>query len=585
MTAEMSSSPSDDQATSFEPVIAGARGWGIGTLAVLLGMAFPALAMTPDENAVQELLRQQERERALRKQQERRPDVRLGAGGEERAAEWLPEGETPCVAIDRITLDDESGRFAWAVAAADLPDPVSGRCLGSRGINRVMARIQNAIIDRGYVTTRIFAGAQDLNSGVLVLKVLPGRLRAIRFSDDSGLRANAWNAFPAASGDILNLHDIEQALENWKRVPTVETDIQIVPGETPGTSDLVVVWKQAFPLRLTLSANDGGSETTGKYQGSVTVSGDHLLALNDLFYASFSSDLGGGKSGERGTRGHTVHYSLPFGYWSASLTRSANRYHQTVAGASQDYLYSGLSENHEIRLSRLVHRDSANKTTVSLRGYLVRSRNFVDDTEIEVQRRRMAGWELGVGYRAFIAQAVLDLDLAWRRGTGAFTAQKAPEEAFGEGTARPRILRAEATLSWPFRLGGQRMRYQGAWQAQWNRTPLVPQDRFSIGGRYTVRGFDGESVLMAERGFLLRNDVFMALGDSRQEAYLGVDHGQIGGPSADLLVGRRLTGAVVGLHGSWKKLGYDIFAGWPVSQPRGFRSDPNTVGFHLTASF
>ncbi|WP_301102652.1 ShlB/FhaC/HecB family hemolysin secretion/activation protein [Propionivibrio sp.] len=26
----------------------------------------------------------------------------------------------------------------------------------------------------------------------------------------------------------------------------------------------------------------------------------------------------------------------------------------------------------------------------------------------------------------------------------------------------------------------------------------MPQDRFSIGGRYTVRGFDGESVLMAD---------------------------------------------------------------------------------------
>ena len=30
---------------------------------------------------------------------------------------------------------------------------------------------------------------------------------------------------------------------------------------------------------------------------------------------------------------------------------------------------------------------------------------------------------------------------------------------------------------------------------------------FSIGGRYTVRGFDGEASLMGERGWLLRNDI------------------------------------------------------------------------------
>jgi hemolysin activation/secretion protein len=197
----------------------------------------------------------------------------------------------------------------------------------------------------------------------------------------------------------------------------------------------------------------------------------------------------------------------------------------------------------------------------------------------------MAGWEIGVGHRAFIGQGALDLDLAWRRGTGALDALKAPEDAFGEGTARPAIISAEATLSWPFSLGEQRMRYQGVWRAQWNRTPLVPQDRFSIGGRYTVRGFDGESVLLAEHGFLVRNELSIAIGGSGQEAYLGVDHGQVGGPSAELLVGRRLTGAVLGLRGSWEKLSYEVFVGWPVGKPRGFRTDANTAGFNLTASF
>lgn len=103
----------------------------------------------------------------------------------------------------------------------------------------------------------------------------------------------------------------------------------------PGKSDLVISWKQTFPLRINLSVNDGGSRSTGKNIGSVTVSGDHLLALNDLFYASFNHDLGGGQSGERGTRGHTLHYSIPYDYWLFALTTSANRYHQTVAGATR----------------------------------------------------------------------------------------------------------------------------------------------------------------------------------------------------------------------------------------------------------
>jgi len=562
------------------------RRW-VSLIVLLVASALsPVSAQTsPNDIAGQELQRQQERERALRAQQEVAPDVRLPTAAVDQNAR-LPESETPCFDIREIVLKSDVAVFDWALSAADLPNDVAtGRCLGSTGINLVMQRIQNAIIARGFVTTRVLAEAQDLRSGMLTLTVIPGRIRAIRFSEESSARANAWNAFPAKPGDVLNVRDIEQALENFKRVPTAEADIQIVPGDQPGESDLVIAWKQAFPFRLSLSANDGGSKSTGKYQGSATVSTDDLLTLNDLFYVSVNQDLGGGDPGERGTRGHTVHYSLPFGYWMLGATSSTNRYHQVVAGASQNYLYSGTSENDELKLSRVIYRDAANKTTASLRGYLSTSNNFIDDTEVEVQRRRTAGWEAALAHRLFIANATLDFSLAYRRGTGAFSALHAPEEAFGEGTARPEIITTENSLTLPFKLGEQSLRYNGSWRAQWNWTPLVSQDRFSIGGRYTVRGFDGESVLMAERGWLIRNELGLALGASGQELYVGVDHGEVGGPSADLLIGKRLTGAVLGWRGSFKDLTYDVFAGGPLSKPEGFRTAHTTAGFNLSWSY
>ena len=268
-----------------------------------------------------------------------------------------------------------------------------------------------------------------------------------------------------------------------------------------------------------------------------------------------------------------------------SATASANDYHQSVAGASQTYLYSGESSNYEAKLSRLVFRDAANKATLSLRGYLTQSKNFIDDTEVEVQRRRMAGWEASIAHRAFIGKATLDLNLAYRHGIGAFGALHAPEEVFNEGTARPTLITTDNTLSVPFAIAGQALRYDLNWRAQWNRTPLVPQDRFSIGGRYTVRGFDGESILMAERGWLIRNDLSFALGESEQEFYVGLDHGEVAGASAELLIGRSLTGAIVGLRGSYRALSYDVFFGGPLDKPEYFRTSHRTAGFNLTVSF
>lgn len=544
-----------------------------------------ALAAEPTA-AEDEQLRQIERERVLRERLQRTPDVRLERP-EAEPARRIPVDETPCYPIRRITLKgDFAERFQWALGAANpASDPAVGRCLGANGINLVMRRIQNVIIARGYVTTRVLAEPQDLQTGDLVLTLIPGRIRAIRFAEGTDDRATLWNAIPARPGDLLNLRDIEQSLENFKRLPTADADFQIAPGEQPGESDIIIRWKQDFPFRLNLSADDSGSKSTGKYLGGVTVAFDHMLTLNDLFYLSLNHDLGGGESGNNGTHGRSVHYSVPYGYWLLGLTANDYTFHQSVAGINQTYSFSGQSQNSDVKLSRLVYRDAVRKTSVSLRGWTRASKNFIDDTEIEIQRRRSSGWETGVGHREFIGRATLDMNLAYRRGTGAMDALPAPEDAAGEGASRLKLVTADAQLALPFKLGDQSLHYGLAWRAQWNRTPLVPQDRFAIGGRYTVRGFDGENLLSADRGWLIRNDLGLALGGSGQALYLGADYGEVGGPSSDLLAGTRLAGMVLGLRGAYTQLSYDVFAGKPLSKPEGFRTADITTGFNLNASF
>ena len=462
----------------------------------------------------------------------------------------------------------------------------------TQGVDLVMRRMQNALVARGLVTTRVLAPPQDLTTGTLRLALVRGRMRAVRFTPDSGARATAFNAVSLSPGDLINLRDIEQSLENFRRVPTVEATIDIIPaepgpGQAPaqaGDSDLMVRWNQSFPARVQLSADDSGTRATGRYQGSSTLYLDDPLQLNDLLSFTLQRDLGGGDAGSRGARGQAMNYSLPLGHWLVGLSASHNRYHQSVAGATQDIVYSGASSQGDIRLSRVVYRDAVRKTTMSLRGWLRKAYNFIDDTEVEVQRRRTAGWELGVTHRDVIGPAGADLGLTWRRGTGAWGALPAPEEDLGQGSSRPGILSAEATLAAPLTLGAQRLRWNTGWRAQWSHTPVVPQDRFTIGGRYTVRGFDGESVLSAQRGWLLRNELAWICGSSA-EVFLGLDHGEVGGAGVERLVGRRLTGAVAGLRGMAGPASYEVFVGGPVRRPEGFRASSRVTGVSLSAAF
>jgi hemolysin activation/secretion protein len=77
----------------------------------------------------------------------------------------------------------------------------------------------------------------------------------------------------------------------------------------------------------------------------------------------------------------------------------------------------------------------------------------------------------------------------------------------------------------------------------------------------------------------------LALGASGQEMYLGIDHGEVAGRSSKKLIGTRLTGAVVGLRGSYTGLSYDLFAGVPLAKPDGFTTSHVTTGFNLYWSY
>ncbi|MCB5183821.1 ShlB/FhaC/HecB family hemolysin secretion/activation protein [Methylobacillus gramineus] len=550
-------------------------------------------AIEPIDASSQELLRQQERERVLRQQQEITPDVRQPATTASPTLVYA-ENELPCFVIHSISLaGNEAARFQFALKEVlSGPHRAIDRCLGTQGINTVMAHVQNVIVTQGYVTSRVLAGQQDLNSGHLTLTVIPGRVRQIRFTPDSSTRIRAGNALPISNGDILNLRDIEQGLENLKRSPTSDADIQIEPADgnaQPGESDLVIRYRQTLPLRLTISADDGGFDSTGKYQGGVTLSGDNLLGLSDLFYINHNQDLGGGDSGNRGSRGKTLHYSIPYGYWLFSATGSSYNYHQQVAGLNQSYLYSGRTQNVEFKVSRMVYRSATNKTLLALGSFFRKSFNYVDDTEVEVQRRRTAGWTLGLNQSWYIGQSVLDYTLSYRRGTGAHQALQAPEEAFGEGTSRMEVITADISFMLPLSVnapwGKQALRYSANIRAQSNLTPLTPQDRFAIGSRYTVRGFDGQLSLSADRGWFIRNDLSAMLGQSGQALYLGLDYGEVGGQSSDLLIGKQLAGAVLGFRGGFNGFSYDLFLGQPIKKPNGFETAKTVAGFNLNWSF
>ena len=262
----------------------------------------------PRGESERQLIRDQERQQE-RLEQQPKVDVRLDGSGFKSADQAIPDNESPCFMVDHIRLVGESSEsFQWLLEDGIDPSDktslfhspdnhfpianhstasITGRCLGAVGINIIMGRLQNRLVEKGFVTSRIVAGNQDLSSGVLLLTLVPGRIGEIRFSEDYPENTQR-NVLPMQAGDLLNLRDIEQALESIKRLPSVETDIQIVPSQAPdakpGYSDLMIEWSQKRPVRLVATLDNSGSDSTGVYQGGLALAVDNPLGC--LLYTS-----------------------------------------------------------------------------------------------------------------------------------------------------------------------------------------------------------------------------------------------------------------------------------------------------------
>lgn len=570
-------------------------------VAIFFSSVVPTQAQTSIPDPSLELQRQDRQRQELRDRIESRPWSPSRPIAQTPAHQQLPI-EQPCLQIHRVDIRGVLFSEALQIALSGMhgDDPPYGRCLGGQGITLLVQRVQQALVEQGYITSHVHASEQDLNNGELVLQIHEGRLARIK-PGHNDTNTQATKPLPrlvwaVREGHVLNLRDIEQSSENLQRLPSLKTKIQIEPGEAPGTSDLAVQVQTTRPLRLGLSVDDGGLKTTGKLQGNATLSWDNPLGLGDLFYVVQGRELGDRDEGPRGSRHQMTHYSVPWGYWLMGATFSNNQFKQTVFGPFESYLFRGTSSQKELSLSRVLHRNANSKTTTSIKRFERHSNNQIADLEVLVQRRHTTGWEAGLQHLHFSQAGTLTAQMAFRQG---HTTVGAPESEGGTGQATDRLQMTTALMQWvmPLNTKGHAWQYSTQVQSQWAQTPLTPQDRFCLGSRATVRGFDGQQSLCGSHGQLWRQELSTGLPNAVHQAlphasgvqlYAALDAGRTSSPGQEST--HRLSGVALGLRGSHKSdnaypLQWDVFVGKPLSYPDGFTLARHIAGFALRSEF
>ena len=455
-----------------------------------------------------------------------------------------------------------------------------------------IANIRNAfqrkLLDKGFVTSQVYIPEQNLNAGTLQFMVMPGRVEDIRYSASSA--HGPWRtAFTVRPGDILNIRDVEQGLEQMKRVSSQSVTMQLLPGTSVGTSIIELTIKQDKPVHGSISIDNSGLESTGVYQGSFTSSFDQVFRANDTFTMSLSGDLSGAGS-IKGTRAASLNYVIPHGKDTFSLSFSKSRYHQTIQSNPYDFTYGGKSTTMKAKWDHVWSRTQREKRAFDISISTRHNHRFINDMEIPVQALRTTSMEFGVSNRKYIGNATLYSRLGFQWGIGALGAQ--PEHkasvSMGGPTSRYHMWLVDVDYRKPFIMGHRPASFTSSFHGQWVQggKRVYSVDTINIGNRYSIYGFDGEYTLMGDSGWYVRNEVSSMIPRLNTEVYLGFDVGAVYGKSTEALVGKTIAGTALGVRGNYASgLLFDAFVSTPLYKPQGYHTKKFYSGFTVGYRF
>ncbi|MGH8386396.1 MAG: ShlB/FhaC/HecB family hemolysin secretion/activation protein [Pseudomonas sp.] len=456
-------------------------------------------APTPGDT---DLIRERQ-DRLLEEQRRRLEELKELPGEEAQATPMKVPVDTRCFPNKDIEL---KGADSLSVSEKSrLFKPWIGQCLGVPQLNELLKVITDHYIEKGLVTSRAYLPQQDLSGGHLLVRVIEGRLESLKAAPDSRLSERELAmAFTGNVGELLNLREIEQMLDQLNRLSSNEVRMELAPGNSLGGSEVLVTNIPQKPWRAGLSRSNDGQRSTGEQQWGTTFDWDSPLGLADQLMLRGGHDA---MTDHQHTSSNAMlYYNLPWGWWNFTYTYSQSEYRSQLKANGYNFKQTGDSLTHQLRAERVIHRDSVSKTSLNAGLSHLRTDNFIEDRKLKPSSNRLSEMQYGINHGRRVGGAFVNLDLGLQEGVGAFDAQGNDHSGPGAPNARYRKYAATASYLQPFKIGGESFSFTSLMTGQRSEDVLFGPQRTSLGGQSSIRGYKDQS-LSGDSGGYWRSDL------------------------------------------------------------------------------
>ncbi|MGT0195137.1 ShlB/FhaC/HecB family hemolysin secretion/activation protein [Burkholderia pyrrocinia] len=423
--------------------------------------------------------------RAMRDIETPRPDLppetapELKVTPSEDTAESAPESG-PRVLVRAFALDGNTvfGSDKLLPLVADL----AGSTLSFADLQRAAGRITAYYRRHGYVLARAYLPRQDIDDGVVRIEIAEGRYGAITIQNhsrvlDAALRQPLSALHP---GDVVRGPDLERSLLLLDDLAGVGARGTLRPGETPGTTDLVVDADKGPLASGSLEFDNFGDVALGRYRLGGSIDVNSPLRLGDRL------SLRGLISNER-QRYYRAAYQVPVGPASTRVGVAYSSLRYRLGGAFSDLDSQGRASVQTAYVTQPLVRARALSVTAQVQ---YENKNLRDDYGVfDIRRDKNVGlWTFGVsgnsqdgllggGRNGFSVM----FGVGRLRSNDPFEADSLKKSIGSFAKLNVSALRVQAL--------GRRLELYTQFSAQLASRNLDESEKFSLGGPYGVRAY------------------------------------------------------------------------------------------------
>ncbi len=373
------------------------------------------------------------------------------------------------------------------------------RPLSARDLEELRSRIMAVYVDAGYINSGAVIPTQSVASGALQLKIIEGQLTEVKLEGMGRLREDyVRDRLIIGAGSPLNFKNLQERYQVLLADPLIERlNGSLQPGTHPGDGVLSVKVTRARPYQLYADADNYTTPIVGGYTGRLGGWVDNLSGFGERIDANFMATggaLGVNTGIEIPLNAYDTHATFRYSNTSSALVeKPINQLDiKTNVIGYEGGLSQPLYRSPGLNLKAGVNF-SVRESDSTLLGQAFSFTEGLPTNQGTTQVTVLRLWQqyLQQGARnAFVARSTFSQGLNALGATIQNNSLLPSGEFFswlGQTQYSHRIMENGAQIVWKGVL-------------QQSADPLLPLERFALGGVYSVRGYR-ENYYVRDNGF------------------------------------------------------------------------------------